>query len=88
MVILWVPGIFALSLISGILIVSSRCRDTSCGLVSLQNDSVHTVNWPSILVLAGEEFLTANGTCHDIAHQRVALWQVCSEVHLLPTSEE
>ena len=82
-VILWVP------LAASARLLTSRYRllngiGSSILSGSLQDYSMHTINGATILVLPREEFLTTHCTGYNIADQRVSLWQVCSEVHLLP----
>ena len=84
MVILWVLGSPTLSLISSILIGGS-CRISSGGFISFEDDGVHAVHRTSVLVLTRKELLTAHGTGYNVAHKRVSLRQVRSEVHLLPS---
>ena len=45
---------------------------------------MHAINRGSSLVLPREEFFTPDGTRNDVTDKRVPLWQVGSEVHLLP----
>lgn len=52
----------------------------------LQDDGVHAVHWGTSLVLPREEFLAPDGARYDVTDQRVSLWQVSREVHLLPTA--
>ena len=62
----------------------------ACGLttgiltLSFENDCMHAINWSSCLVLAWEELFAADCTRNDVTDKWVSLWQVGSEVHLLP----
>lgn len=44
---------------------------------------MHSVDG-TIIIASREELFTFYGTGHDVANQRIAFRQVCSEVHLLP----
>ena len=60
------------------------CFVTSRIFLGFKDDSVHAIDWPCTFVLSGEKLLAADGTCYDVANERVALWQISCEVHLLP----
>ena len=49
----------------------------------LQDDSMHPIH-RSILYTSWEELLALHCTCNNVTHKGVFLWQICSEVHLLP----
>jgi hypothetical protein len=51
--------------------------------LQLQNNSVHAED-RSILTTSREKLFTTDGTSDNIAHKRVALGQICCEIHLLP----
>ena len=65
------------------------CRlATSVLTLGFQNYSMHAINWSSCLVLAWKELFTADSTRNDVTDKWVSLWQVGSEVHLLPETEK
>jgi hypothetical protein len=49
----------------------------------LQYDSVHS-EYRTVFTSAREKLLTTDSTSNDIAHKRIALGQICCEIHLLP----
>jgi len=44
---------------------------------------VHSIDWAA-LATGRKEFFTPHSASHNVADQRVALWQISSEVHFLP----
>lgn len=48
-----------------------------------QDYCMHPIDWTGFTALF-KKFLTANGTCNDVAHKWVALGQVSGEVHFFP----
>lgn len=48
-----------------------------------QNYGMHPIHW-TISVTPWEKLLTFDCACDYIANQRVFLWKICGEVHLLP----
>lgn len=83
-VVLRVLSCFAQLLISSLFSSNLGGWGASSRLVGLEDDSVHAINGPTVLVLAWEELLTAHGTRHDVTHQGISLGQVSREIHLLP----